>query len=225
MGFELPQKHKRIFATTLGQMTPSRRHVHFIPEALAWTAPASPDTDRTTDFHRSLPHYKPSRLVSLDPIAREIGVGAVYVKDESSRLGLPSFKILGASWGIFRAIAQRLNLPLTSSVDSVKEALASHPAKLYAATDGNHGRAVGRMGSLLSVPVEIHVPAGMAQATIEFIESEGAVVVKSTGTYEDAIAAAHEGSKEAAGGILVQDTAFEGYEDIPSVGCLLQGEG
>jgi diaminopropionate ammonia-lyase family len=179
-------------------------------------APKSPD-GLVTEFHKRLPRYAPSPLISLGGMAREAGVGAVYVKDESSRLGLPSFKILGASWGTFRAITQRLSLPLSTTIIALREILAtSRPLKLYAATDGNHGRAVARMGSILSVPVEVHVPAGMAQTTIEFIESEGAVVVKSTGSYEDAIAAAYEGAKRNEGGILIQDTAFDGYEDIPA---------
>lgn len=200
-------------------MTPSRRRVHFNSGVSSLGCPAAPTSpvSLATEFHKRLPRYAPSPLISLGGIAREAGVGAVYVKDESNRLGLPSFKILGASWGTFRAITQRLDLTLGTSIDALREILAaSSPLKLYAATDGNHGRAVARMGSILSVPVEVHVPAGMAPTTVEFIESEGAVVVKSTGSYEDAIAAAREAATLCDGGILVQDTAFEGYEDIPA---------
>lgn len=150
-------------------------------------------------------------------MAKDIGVGAIYIKDESSRLSLPSFKILGASWGTFRAIAQKYNVPLDASLEALQDAVKGKGVVLYAATDGNHGRAVARMGATLrDVSVEIHVPKGMSRDTIEFIEREGAIVVQSKGNYEDAIATAWGNAKSHEGGILIQDTAFGGYEDIPS---------
>ncbi len=54
--------------------------------------------DGVLEFHRRLPGYTPSPLVEVPGIAATLGVGRVWVKDESSRLGLPAFKILGASW-------------------------------------------------------------------------------------------------------------------------------
>lgn len=198
-------------------MSHIRRRVYFQSDASSWTAPPSPDTELISGFHKSLPNYEPTRLVSLDNVAKEVGVGAVYIKEECSRLGLPSFKVLGASWGTFRAVVQKLGLPPSTGFDAVKQALSGVEMKLFAATAGNHGRAVARIGALLSVPVEIHVPSSTYLETIAFIESEGAVVIKSTGSYEDAMATAFEKSKNASGGILVQDTAFDGYEDIPSV--------
>lgn len=197
-------------------MSSFRRPVLFNPSAASWTAPTPSEVASPLNFHKSLPNYRPTPLVKLDDLAKDLGVGAIYIKDESSPFSLPSFKILGASWGSFRAIAQKYDVPLDSSLERLEEAVAGKGVVLYAATDGNHGRAVARMAaSMREVRAEIHVPKGMSQETIGFIESEGAVVVQSEGNYEDAIKTAWDRSKEHEGGILVQDTAFERYEDIP----------
>ena len=170
-------------------------------------------------FHKSLPGYQPTVLVSLEQTARNVGVKAVYIKNEGERLNLPSFKILGASWGTFRAVAKKYGLPLDSELGAVKEALSSRPTTLYAATDGNHGRAVARMGKILGVDVQIYVPGGMHPAAVEAIRSEGATVTEIKGSYDEAVQVAFEAAKKPHG-ILIQDTAFPGYEEIPSVSPL-----
>ncbi|KAH6886435.1 tryptophan synthase beta subunit-like PLP-dependent enzyme [Thelonectria olida] len=192
----------------------TRRAVYFNPSAQSWTASASVDEGLVDKFHKQLPDYRPTDLVSLDQVAKEIGVRAVHLKNESNRFGMPSFKILGASWGTFRAIALKLGLPLDSDIETVKETIASHNISLFAATDGNHGRAVARMGAVFSIPAEIHVPATMEESTLEFIRSEGATVVVSSGTYDEAVLEAYEASKRK-GGILIQDFAFDDYQDLP----------
>lgn len=197
-------------------MAVTRRPVHFNPSARTWNSPQPPSDSLAGEFHHQLPSFQPSPLIGLPGIAQELNVGAVYLKDEGNRLGLPSFKILGASWGTFRAIALTVGLPSDTDIETLKKAAAAHHIKLYAATDGNHGRAVARMGSILSVPVEIHVPAGVHAATIEFIRSEGATVVTSAGSYDDAVLEAQAASRHE-GGVLVQDFAFEGYEDTVQV--------
>jgi diaminopropionate ammonia-lyase family len=196
--------------------TATRRTVHFNPTARSWIAPASDDEHLVNKFHRQMPDYRQTDLVSLDELAREIGVRAVHLKSESNRFGLPSFKILGASWGTFRAIVEKLGLPLDSGIESVKKAVSRNSLSLYAATDGNHGRAVARMGTIFSVPVEIHVPATLDENTIELIQSEGATVIVSSGSYDQAVADADDAAKQA-GGMLIQDTAFGDYQDIPQV--------
>ncbi|GKU04647.1 diaminopropionate ammonia-lyase [Fusarium langsethiae] len=193
----------------------SRRHVHFNPDAKSWVSRDSVSSPEDIDrFHRSLPNYEPTPLVKLENITKELGVGAVYVKDETSRFGLPAFKILGASWGAFRSIAEKLGLPLRSDIATVREAAKSQQLRLYAATEGNHGRAVARMGSILGITTEIHVPASMHQSTVTLIESEGAAVVVSKGRYEDAMVVAKLASQNERG-IMVQDTAFDSYQSVP----------
>ncbi|KAG4256473.1 hypothetical protein FPRO03_05421 [Fusarium proliferatum] len=192
----------------------TRRHVHFNFKAKSWTSPEPASTEAIDRFHQSLPNYEPTPLVSLDSLAKEIGVGAIHAKDETNRFGLPAFKILGASLGAFRSIAEKLGLPLDSDIDTVREAAKAHQLTLYAATEGNHGRAVARMGAIFDISAEIHVPASMHHSTVKLIESEGAKVVVSKGKYEDATLEAESASKHEQG-ILVQDHAFGDYQTVP----------
>ena len=166
-------------------------------------------------FHGKLPGYSPTKLIPLPKVAKEIGVKAVYLKYEGWRLGLSSFKILGASWGTFRALASKFNLPLNSDLTALKKALVGAPTTLLTATDGNHGLAVARMGSILETQVHIFVPSSMDPTTIRNIKDEGALVTQINGSYDLAVQIAFETAKDK--GILIQDTAFPGYEEIPSV--------
>src|ERR1700741_323232 len=71
-------------------------------------APDAGSSDRPIDFHRRLPGYRVSPLVEAPRLAEVLGVAKVFVKDETSRFGLPSFKILGASWATYAALRDRL---------------------------------------------------------------------------------------------------------------------
>ncbi|KAF2019462.1 acetylornithine deacetylase [Aaosphaeria arxii CBS 175.79] len=185
----------------------------FRPHVESWHSTPTKSVDDAFRFHQSLPDYKPTPLVSLASVAKEIGVRAVYIKDESSRFGLPSFKVLGASWGTYRALAEKLNLPVDADLDTVRQAASTQGIKLYAATDGNHGRAVAWMGKLLGLPSVIMVPAGMHQSTISLIESEGADVIVSHGDYDQAVQEAYTAANSE-GGILIQDFAFGDYQEV-----------
>ena len=197
-------------------MSSLRRSVYFNDKWQSWNSESAVSTDKVRDFHCGLPDYKQTPLVKLDDLAKEVGVRAIYLKDEGSRFGLPSFKVLGASWGAFRAITSRLNLPLDCDLNTVKQSLVGHNISLHAATDGNHGRAVARMGHWLDLPVVIRVPSGMHQYTINLIESEGARVCQSTGSYDQAVLEA-QAAASTDGGILIQDFAFGDYTDVPQV--------
>ncbi len=153
-------------------------------------------------FHRSLDGYRPTPLVELPAAAASLGVGRVLAKDESSRLGLPAFKALGASWAMHRALASGVG------ADGV-------PVTFATATDGNHGRAVARMARLLGHRARVFVPEGVSAPAIAAIEGEGARVQDVGGSYDDAVAAA-AAYASAAGATLLQDTAWPGYEQIPA---------
>ncbi len=145
-----------------------------------------------------------------------LGVGEVLLKDESSRLGLPAFKILGASWAVYRACEARAGGALSAwqTIDELAQQLAPlRPMTLAAATDGNHGRAVAHMAALLGFAARIYVPAGTAQARIDGIASEGASVVVVDGTYDDAVARAAEDASERC--LVISDTSWPGYEEVP----------
>lgn len=150
------------------------------------------------DFHRSLPGYAVTPLVELPELAAELGVGRVLVKDESSRLGLPAFKVLGASWACHQLL------------------LRQPGAELVTATDGNHGRAVARMAKHFRVAATVFVPDVMLPETAAAIEAEGARVFRLQVGYDDAVRAAAAYAAESDGRALVQDTAWDGYTEVPA---------
>lgn len=164
----------------------------------------------------SLPQYTPTSLVPLVDLAERFRVKRIVVKDEGNRLGLPSFKILGASWGTYRAIASRLDLPLDISLDDLSGAAKDASIKLFAATDGNHGRAVAYMAKLLDLPAEIFVPRAVSNHARELIVKEGADVTVVEGDYDESVRSAADKTATTPGGLLIQDMSFEGYDDIPS---------
>lgn len=195
-----------------------RAPVLFNPAAKSWVAPAVQGSDVIKAFHQQLPDARPTKLLSMDALAKELGVKFVYLKDESSRYGLPAFKILGASWGAYRALVRKVGLPLDAGIEALKKALRSQPFALFTATDGNHGRAVARIASILGIPVEVHVPMSIHASAVEKIEAEGATVIVSTTDYDGTVMIARRAAQDA-GGILVQDFAFDGYDEIPQVSC------
>ena len=163
----------------------------------AWQAPR-PDA-RARAFHRRLPGYATTRLAELPRLARELAVGRVFAKDESRRLGLPAFKALGASWAVRRVIDKKAD---------------DRRITIVTATDGNHGRAVARFACEFGQRATVFVPHGVQPVAVDAIVAEGADVVRVDGTYDDAVrVAASRGNED--GCVLVQDTAWDGYEEIP----------
>lgn len=174
-------------------------------------------------FHRRLPGYRPTPLRSVPGLAEALGVAEVWVKDEGSRLGLPSFKVLGASWAAYRALVSRLGEePRWDTVDDLRAAFEPlRPLTLRAATDGNHGRAVAWFARLAGFGATILVPAGTSDARIDAIASEGARVEVVDGTYDDAVR--RSAACDPATSLVVSDTSWEGYRDVP--GWVIEGYG
>jgi diaminopropionate ammonia-lyase len=166
-------------------------------------------------FHRRLPGYEETPLVDAPRLAEALGVGKVLVKDESSRLGLPAFKVLGASWAVYRALEERLGDGGFGSWESIEDPRRRleplRPLSLVAATDGNHGRAVARVARLLGLGARIFVPGDMVAARREAIAGEGAEVVVVDGGYDEAVE-----RSAAADGLLISDMSWPGYERVPS---------
>lgn len=138
------------------------------------------------------------------------------MKEETRRLGLPAFKILGTFYGVYKLIVQRVGEePAWESIEDLRRWAAQiSPLTLSAATDGNHGRAVAHMAALLGFGASVYVPAGMSAARVESIESEGAVVCVVDGDYDDAVRrAAQDASAHC---LVVSDTSWPGYTDVPT---------
>src|SRR5207342_1705993 len=124
------------------------------PVAREWEC--APPPAAAAAFHARLPGYRPTELLELPVLAEELGVGRVFVKDESTRLGLPAFKVLGASWAVHQILTDSPGEPATptdpasatppDALADLRTAAARHPGLIFVtATDGNHGRAVARM--------------------------------------------------------------------------------
>jgi diaminopropionate ammonia-lyase len=167
-------------------------------------------------FHRRLPGYEPTPLLSVPALAERLGVASLLVKAESSRFGLPAFKMLGASWAVYQALRERLGADPGPwhDVDELAERLSPlRPFTLVAATDGNHGRAVARMARLVGLGARIFVPSGTTDARIAGIAGEGAEVIVVPGNYDAAVArsAEEEGPRSA----VISDTSWPGYREVP----------
>ena len=167
-------------------------------------------------FHRRLPGYRPTPLLDAPDLARQLGIAQLLVKDESNRLELPAFKILGASWAVYRVLEERAGGTLEpwETIEQLHQRLAPlRPLSLVTATDGNHGRAVARVAALFGLSARIFVPNGTARARIDAIASEGATVEVVEGTYDEAVErAAGEASERC---LVISDTSWPGYEEIP----------
>ena len=192
--------------------------MYFNPTARKWKSNYRVDS-AILELHRKLPSYNKTPLRALpNKICSQLRVKNVLFKDESNRFGLPAFKILGASWASYCAVTKHLGVPGTSSLQEVKDAASTHPELgLHAATDGNFGRAVARMASLMGVDATIYVPEIMVEETKRLIASEGAAVNVVNGDYDAAVRAAESEASRHSDGLLIQDNAWPGYEEIPQV--------
>lgn len=150
------------------------------------------------DFHRTVPGYQPTPLISRPDLARQLGVGEVLIKYEGARFGLMAFKALGASWALHRLLQDRPGGFTTVAT----------------ASEGNHGRAVAWSARLLGLPCVIFLPAQAAPERVANIRNEGARVVLVDGTYEDAVRRCDEESRRE-GWQVVSDVGYPGYVDIP----------
>jgi diaminopropionate ammonia-lyase len=189
----------------------------FLNPAARTGAATAPPPRAPLGLHRRLPGYAVTPLHDAPALARANGVARVWVKDESSRLGLPAFKLLGASWAAYRTLAARLGRDPEpwASVDELRRTLAPlRPLTLATATDGNHGRAVARMAALLGLDAHVHVPTGTASARIAAIEGEGARVTVVDGDYDRAVASAASVTNDRC--LLIQDVGWPGYEQVPA---------
>jgi len=183
------------------------------PAPVGWPPP----DPAAGEFHRSLPGYVPTPVVDLPGLAAELGVGRVVVKDESARFDLGAFKYLGAAWATFRAVAERSGFTGGHNLADLRAHLARGASvTLVTATDGNHGRAVARTARLLGLPAAVFVPEVVPPVVITRITHEGADLTVVAGDYDTAVATASAAADANPHAILVQDTAWEGYERIPA---------
>jgi len=175
-------------------------------------------------FHTTIPSYKPTPLVSLKDLAKELGISNIYVKDESHRFGLNAFKGLGGSYAIAKIIAEKLNISdndFTFDYLMSKEvALKTSKMTFITATDGNHGRGMAWFAKQLGAQAVVLMPKNSVNSRVEAIRGEGAEVTVTDLNYDDAVRLAAKLAEDN-GWTIVQDTAWEGYDVVP--GWITQG--
>ncbi|WP_131005313.1 diaminopropionate ammonia-lyase [Clostridioides difficile] len=182
---------------------------------------------KVRNFHKSFPQYKETPLANLEGLAKKLGVAGIYVKDESYRFGLNAFKVLGGSYSMGRYLAQRLNTDISElgydklTSKEIKEKLGE--ITFFTATDGNHGRGVAWTANKLGQKSVVLMPKGSSEFRLNKIKGEGADASITDLNYDDAVRLANDYAEADDHGVMVQDTAWDGYEEIPA--WIMQGYG
>ncbi len=178
-------------------------------------------------FHQSFPQYSVTPLARLDGMARYLGLGGLFVKDESYRFGLNAFKVLGGSFAMARYIAKQTGRDVKEMtyefLTSEKLRREFGQATFFTATDGNHGRGVAWAAGRLGQKAVVHMPKGSSRSRFDNIAKEGAQVTIEDVNYDACVRMAAAEAAATKNGVIVQDTAWEGYEEIPS--WIMQGYG
>ena len=185
------------------------------------------NVEAASDFHKCFPQYSVTPLANLKGLADEIGIGGLYVKDESYRFGLNAFKVLGGSFAMAKYIAGEMKRDVS---EMTYEYLTSPEfeedfgyATFFTATDGNHGRGVAWAANKLHQKAVVHMPKGSTKTRFDNIAKENAKVTIEELNYDDCVRLAASEARETEHGVIIQDTAWEGYEEIPS--WIMQGYG
>ena len=179
---------------------------------------------KVRDFHKKFEEYSITPLHQLQNLAKFYGLKNIFLKDESYRFGLNAFKVLGSSYAVGKYLADKLGMDISEvSFDylrskEVKEKLGE--ITFVTATDGNHGRGLAWAAKQLGQKSVVYMPKGSSLIRLENIRKEGADATIIDGNYDEAVRLSDEMAKKH-GWVVIQDTAWEGYEDIPT--WIMQG--
>ena len=188
---------------------------------------AKSEIERVRAFHSSFPQYSVTPLACLDGMAKRLGLGGLYVKDESWRFGLNAFKVLGGSFAMARYIAGETGKSIeemTYDYMTGEQLLKDFgQATFFTATDGNHGRGVAWAARKLGQKAVVHMPRDTVQMRYDNVAKEGAKVTIDDLNYDDCVRVAAAEAAQTEHGIVLQDTAWEGYVEAPS--WIMQGYG
>ncbi|MFA9466028.1 MAG: diaminopropionate ammonia-lyase [Velocimicrobium sp.] len=185
------------------------------------------EVKKARTFHESFPQYIKTPLAKLDHMANYLGLKEVYVKDESYRFGLNAFKVLGGSFAMARYIAKETGKDVSEldyeTLTSDKLRAQFGQATFFTATDGNHGRGVAWAANRLKQKAVIYMPKGSTQTRLKNIQAEGATATIEEANYDECVRMAAAAAANTKNGVIIQDTAWDGYEEIPS--WIMQGYG
>ena len=174
------------------------------------------NSDDCIKFHKSLPGYSSTPLVDLDELSKNLNLKSLQIKDESMRFNLNAFKSLGASYAMAKIIVSKLgNYQLDLDFNSIMQHKNATKEMTFAtATDGNHGRAVAWSAEIFGCKAIVYLPKGTSRHRISAIESHGANAVVTELNYDETVEYAARMADENHW-ILIQDTSWKDYEDIP----------
>lgn len=212
----MPEKTKIFLNQTRFFSAPTASVDEFSPRELA----------KALAFHRSMPAYVPTPLLSLNRLASALGVGSIHVKDESKRFGLKAFKVLGGAYAMACHIAEQLGEDIAQLPFAVITSAAVRQkigeVVFATTTDGNHGRGVAWTARQLQQKAVVYMPQGSSPERLNAIRAEGAQAEIVDMNYDAAVRLMAERARQH-GWQVVQDTAWEGYEKIPL--WIMQGYG
>ena len=178
------------------------------------------NVEKARQFHQSFPQYNVTAMANLKKMAEYLGLGGIYVKDERFRFGLNAFKVLGASFAMGRYIAHEMGEHVTDityddlTSPELKENFGT--ATFFTATDGNHGRGVAWAARRLHQKAVVHMPKGSAKSRYDNIAKEKAKVTIEDLNYDDCVRLAAKEAAQTEHGVVIQDTAWDGYEKVPA---------
>jgi diaminopropionate ammonia-lyase len=163
--------------------------------------------------------YKETPLRQLPGLARKLGIGQIWYKDEAGRFGIGSFKALGGAYAVFRLLQKRIEEKTGRKVhaqDILSGALRQITSGITVtcATDGNHGRSVAWGAQMFGCHCVIYVHSTVSDGRCVAIERYGAEVRRVQGNYDDAVRQADRDAKTN-GWFVVSDTSYEGYVSVP----------
>ena len=183
-----------------------------------------PVAEKVNRFHTTFEGYMPTPLAELSRTAESFGGGKVFAKDESYRFGLNAFKALGGSYCLGSYIAKLLQKDISllscSDLTGKDTQKAVGNITFVTATDGNHGRGIAWTAAMLGQKAVVYMPKGSAAERLENIRRLGAEAQITDVNYDDTVRFAKQ-QAEKNGWVLVQDTAWEGYTEIPTL--IMQG--
>jgi diaminopropionate ammonia-lyase len=166
-------------------------------------------------FHQKIEGYTPTPLTSLPVLAKSLGLKNILVKDESHRFGLNAFKVLGGSYALGQLLAAKLNMSISNIDLKTVASKFDSPMVFTTATAGNHGTGVAWAAREMGQKAVVYMPKGAAQASVERIRGLGAECIVTDVNYDDTVRLANQTAQEN-NWELVQDTAWDGYEQIPT---------
>lgn len=173
----------------------------------------------TVDEISQWPGYQATPLYHLDKLAADIGVDKIWYKDESQRFHLKSFKALGGAYAVARQLQAKV-AEITGKTPDIESLLAKKfddivsQIVISCATDGNHGRSVSWGCQMFGCQCVIYIHRDVSPGRQQAMEAFGATVIRISGNYDESVKQADADAKLHSR-IIVSDTSYEGYMEIP----------